>query len=367
MKKYIISAVLLALIVVPALSYGATDNSALIAQLRAQILLLQKQLLAESQPMPTCPFNKDLSYGQGLNDGLSSQVVLIQNALRASGYLNISKSTGYFGTMTRSALRNWQRDNNIQVTGSLRSLERSILCGRNDNGLNTIVINSVSGPTSMGVNQTGTWELKVTAPSDTNLNYTVDWGDNRVYPQIAGSAVSPIVKQTSTFTHAYSQAGTYTVRFMVDNGAVCVAAPCTVRKTAETSMTVVVGGGADAYKLLITYPADPANWHDYVGGNFSKTFSVANYSSSRNYVWSVSSGQLPKGLSLSIRTTACITLPCISGQECHSSCVNASNLADISGIPTQAGNFPVTLSVVDNFGNTGWLNININIEAKPAH
>jgi peptidoglycan hydrolase-like protein with peptidoglycan-binding domain len=366
MKKYIISVLLLALIITPALSYGATDNSSLIAQLRAQILRLQKQLLAETQPVQTCPFNKDLSYGQGTSDGLSSQVVLIQNALRASGYLNIPKSTGYFGTMTRSALRNWQRDNNIQVTGSVKSLERSILCGRNDNGLNTIVVNSVSGPTSIGVNQTGTWELKVTAPSDTNLNYTVDWGDNRIYPQIAGSSVSPVVKQTSSFTHSYSQAGTYTVRFTVDNGVVCVAAPCTARKTAETSMTVVVGGGVDAYKLLITYPADPANWHDYVGDNFSKVFSVSNGFDYRNYTWSISSGSLPLGLRLVKQETVCMTIACVVGQYCPP-CAGGSHQILISGVPTQSGNFPVTLSVVDNFGNTGWLSININIETKPAH
>lgn len=240
MKKYVISAVLLAFIIAPAFSYGATDNSALISQIRAQIILLQRQLLAESQPVQTCPFQRDLSYGQGLGDGLYSHVVLIQNAMRGSGYLNIAKPTGYYGTMTRAAVRNWQRDNNLTVTGNIRANERIILCGPNDSGLNSIVINSVSGPTSLSVNQTGTWQVKVSAPSNTGLTYTVDWGDNRVYPQASVNSITDIVNQTSSFTHSYSQVGTYTVRFMVDNGVVCIMAPCTARKTAETSLTVVV-------------------------------------------------------------------------------------------------------------------------------
>lgn len=241
MKKYIISVFLLALIMAPVISFGATDNSALIAQIRAQILVIQRQIDAlQGQAVSTCPFSRDLSYGQGVGDGMYAHVILIQNALRGSGYLNIAKPTGYFGTMTRTALRNWQRDNNIQVTGSVRSLERSILCGPNDNGLSTIVINSVMGPTSIGVNQTGTWQVKVITPTNTGLIYTVDWGDNRIYPQTTVNSVSGEVNQTSSFTHSYSQAGTYTVRFVVDNGIVCIMAPCTARKTAETSMTVVV-------------------------------------------------------------------------------------------------------------------------------
>jgi len=133
MKKYILGVFLLALLVSPAFSYGAVDNSVILAQLRAQIIVLQRQIaLLQSQQTQTCPYNKDLSYGQGDNDGLSNDVVLLQNWLRASGYLNIPKSTGWFGTITRSALRNWQRDNNLWVTGVLGTEERRVLCGRGD-------------------------------------------------------------------------------------------------------------------------------------------------------------------------------------------------------------------------------------------
>ena len=41
----------------------------------------------------------------------------------------------------------------------------------------SITINSVSGPNSLNVGQTGTWQVNATAPSGSNLTYSVDWGD----------------------------------------------------------------------------------------------------------------------------------------------------------------------------------------------
>jgi hypothetical protein len=78
---------------------------------------------------------------------------------------------------------------------------------------NNITINSVSGPNSLNVGQTGTWSVNATAPSGTNLTYLVDWGDV-VYPTGVGVG-SANINQTSTFTHSYSQTGTYTIRFKV--------------------------------------------------------------------------------------------------------------------------------------------------------
>lgn len=255
MKKYIISVLLLALIITPALSYGAMDNNSLIiAQLRAQILLLQKQIASlQGQPTPTCLFNKDLSYGQGANDSLSSQVVLLQDALRVGGYLNIVKPTGYYGTMTRTAVRNWQRGNNLAVTGNIRASERAILCGSNDNGLNTVVIDSISGPTSIGINQTGTWELKVTAPANSNLTYSVDWGEPRSCAGGAGYTCScssgPCTESQDhgKFNHTYKQTGTYNVKFLVKSSRPALGQcpsnmSCDpVEDKAEASITVVVG------------------------------------------------------------------------------------------------------------------------------
>ncbi len=140
MKKYIISVLFLAFVIAPALSYGATIDAVALAQLRAQIAVLQRQInLLQSQTVSKCPLNKDLTYGAGNNDGLNADVVLLQNWLRASGYLNISQSTGRFGTLTRSAIRNWQKDNNLSTTGNIGIEERLILCGAVDSNATTTV------------------------------------------------------------------------------------------------------------------------------------------------------------------------------------------------------------------------------------
>jgi len=131
MKKYLLFALLLTFVFLPALTYSATPNSALIAQLKAQIADLQRQLvLLQNQSTVNCPLDKDLALGDGYSNGLGSNVILLQNWLRASGYLNIPKPTGYFGPLTTSALRHWQKDNNLTPTGKVSAEERLALCGK---------------------------------------------------------------------------------------------------------------------------------------------------------------------------------------------------------------------------------------------
>jgi len=83
-------------------------------------------------------------------------------------------------------------------------------------------ISGVSGPQTLNVNQTGTWKVKATNPGRGTLSYSVDWGDNIILtcssgdaPCVAQSTLSP--QQSATFTHSYSQAGTYTPIFYVTN------------------------------------------------------------------------------------------------------------------------------------------------------
>lgn len=363
MKKYLLVLALIVLVITPVVSqsFSLSELYAQIAQIQAQIAALQ------NQSTPDCPFVRDLSLGDGPSNGRQADVVMLQKWL-LEDYLIIPRPTGYFGTLTLSALKRWQRDNNLAVTGRFGLNERLILCGRNDNESNAITIDSVSGPTSIGVNQTGTWQVKVTAPADTNLTYSVDWGDNRVSPQVSGSSVSGQGKQTSTFTHTYSQAGTYTVKFIVKSfRSVLGNCPSNVscdpvENRVETSMTVVVGGVNN--NLTITCPADPANWHDYVGGNYSKVFSVTrsndiitgnvvNMGGVPVYSWSIANGSLPPGLSLDYPLTVCTT-----GYNCYPDISRAR----VSGIPTRAGHFPFVLTVRDNSGNTGSLNVYIDIE-----
>lgn len=360
MKKYLIFVAVLTLVLVPVFSHAYT-----IAELQALISRLQAQLTAmQNQSTSDCPYTRNLAYGDGVGNGLGSQVRLLQNWLRASNYLNIPSSTGHFGSLTQIALRRWQKDNGLTVTGRISASERLALCGRNNSSTN-ISITSVSGPTSLNVNQTGTWSLNVTAPTETNLTYSVDWGEVMNMTTGAGSIK---VNQGSTFTHSYSQAGTYTVKFKVSGGgwACATTLGCSQKYNDETSLTVVVGGGT-SQNLSITYPADPANWHDFTGENFSKVFTVRREVSPTKppyYTWSVTSGALPPGLQLISRAVACSQNSCVvdSYGDCLACGGNYSNQIIIGGTPTRAGNFPFTLNVRDNYGNTGSINLNINIE-----
>ncbi len=134
MKKYLLSLVLVALIVAPIVSQASS-----LKELYAQLVQIQAQITAlrNQEPTPNCPFARDLSFGDGLSNGRQADVVMIQKWLR-QGYLDIPRPTGYFGPLTLSALKRWQRDNNLAVTGRFGPGERLILCGRNDNTSNVV-------------------------------------------------------------------------------------------------------------------------------------------------------------------------------------------------------------------------------------
>ena len=91
---------------------AATD--ALIAQLQAQIAALTAQInaLAGSPSVPSaggCSFTRDLTIGsQG------SDVTCLQNYLTSTGHFSFSGgSTGYFGSITRTAVGAWQASNGV--------------------------------------------------------------------------------------------------------------------------------------------------------------------------------------------------------------------------------------------------------------
>lgn len=94
-------------------------------------------------------------------------------------------------------------------------------------------ITNITGPTSLPAGQTGTWSLSVNNPGGGYLSVSVDWGDAAPYMTAPQTVYAS--QQTLTFTHAYYQSGTYTVRFTVTNGS----------GSNTTTTTVVVGGGGN--------------------------------------------------------------------------------------------------------------------------
>ena len=94
-------------------------------------------------------------------------------------------------------------------------------------------ISSFSGPTTLNVNQSGTWTIQASDPENGPLTYNVTWGDEQFVPlPMASYAARDMFVQTTTFTHAYSSAGTYMVTVRVQDGS---------GQLAQTTTTVRVG------------------------------------------------------------------------------------------------------------------------------
>lgn len=117
-------------------------------------------------------------------------------------------------------------------------------------------ISGFSGPTSLALNTSGTWTINASDPEGGTLSYSVWWGDENVYAPsyltTAGAARDFI--QSTTFTHAYANAGTYTVTIVARDSA---------GQEAKSSSTVKVGSDAVActmeYAPVCGRPAGCAN------------------------------------------------------------------------------------------------------------
>lgn len=91
------------------------------------------------------------------------------------------------------------------------------------------IISGISGPTSLGVNTQGTWSISASDPEGGTLSYQISWGDERGMG-MNSTAPARESAQTSTFTHSYSAAGTYTVSIVVyDNAGQSAKSTTTVR------------------------------------------------------------------------------------------------------------------------------------------
>ena len=230
---------------------------------------------------------RNLSFGSRGDD-----VVALQEFLRAEGYFS-ANATGYFGPMTAQAVAKWQASQGVSAVGSFGPMSRErvrLWCGlpgqgggwsgctkeyapvcgakpivcittpcnpiqqtygnrcmmlsdgatylhdgacRGDSGNMPPTISSSSGPTTLNVNQLGTWTIQASDPENGQLTYSITWGDEQIFPvPMASMAARESFVQTTTFTHTYNSAGTYTVvvRVQDDSG-----------QLAQTTTSVRVG------------------------------------------------------------------------------------------------------------------------------
>lgn len=189
-------------------------------------------------PSYSCP---TLSYNlyRGLSDyRTQGQVTQLQQFLAGQGYYQ--PVTGYFGSLTYANVVRFQQQYAIYpVTGGVGPLTRAAIarvCGGTvypPPTYGTVSITNISGPNSLTVNQQGNWSITTNAPYGSYLSTSVRWGDENLYGYPYGMAAASNVSQQTSFTHTYSQAGTYTITFTVtdSNG-----------RTATANTTVVVGG-----------------------------------------------------------------------------------------------------------------------------
>lgn len=113
---------------------------------------------------------------------------------------------------------------NVSVTDSSgmtsNALPFTVNSYGNGGNYNAPSISNVSGPTSLQVNTNGTWIVSINYPNNQFNNYatiSVNWGDPVYGAYLTGPQQLTNISQSATFTHAYSQAGTYTVTFTVSN------------------------------------------------------------------------------------------------------------------------------------------------------
>lgn len=141
---------------------------------------------------------------------------------------------------------------------------------------NTIApkIASITAPTVLKADETGTWIVQASDVNEGSLNYSVDWGDNgfgiehRVFSR-------PIFIQTNTFTHAYHQTGTYTIKFTVKNEAgLSATATTTVHITKNQTHVAPVILNLDGPKEVLVGEEVVVAVKAYDPNNASLTYSV---------------------------------------------------------------------------------------------
>lgn len=285
-----------------------------VAELQVQLRTATTVQTPPVDPTITPPLNKHRIcniLARNLTPGTRGDDVRgLQEFLSTEGYLS-ANATGYFGPMTAQAVAKWQSSEGVNAVGSFGPMSRErikIWCGnprpqvctqeynpvcgskpivcittpcnpipqtygnrcemnadgaaflyegqcRNDSVNKPPVVSSFSGPTSLAVNASGTWSINASDPENGQLNYQISWGDERVYAPMMmdSSAAARAFVQTTTFTHAYSFAGTYTVTVVVRDSA---------GQEAKTSTTVKIGDDGvictTEYAPVCGQPAEPA-------------------------------------------------------------------------------------------------------------
>ncbi len=146
-------------------------------------------------------------YGPFANEEFDEQtaaaVVGFQEQYRADvlAPYSLVRGTGYVGVSTRAKLN--------ALFGCVVTIPPS----------QTVSLRIISAPSTLKVNETGTWKLGITTASSSDYTVAVTWGDEAVPTTgTAASVAEKSVANTTTFTHSYAATGSYWVTFRLTSG-----------------------------------------------------------------------------------------------------------------------------------------------------
>src|SRR3989344_6955767 len=126
-KQYLVASFIISGLLVPVLVNAATEDEirAQIQSLISQITALQAQLndLKLDTPIATTPSsNACPNLYRALSRGIrGSDVTSLQQFLIAQSLLDSDSATGFFGSLTETAVQRWQAQNSIVLSGDAAS------------------------------------------------------------------------------------------------------------------------------------------------------------------------------------------------------------------------------------------------------
>ena len=254
MKKYLVLGfLLLALVAAPVFAQSTITIEQIIQALVANPALLaqlRSLLFGGNNITPTCggyTFSRNLTV-----DSYGNDVVNLHTVLEGEGFGPFGASFGSDSEMVQRAKYGFTEETAAAVvkfqakyaispqSGYVGPLTRAKLnalykskCVQPIN-IQAPVITGVSGPSTLNVNETGTWGVRAYDPSGGSLTYSVVWGDEVriLVSQTPGDGMIYLPLQTATFSHSYSNPGSYIPEFYVMNSS---------GKWAQTSLSVRVG------------------------------------------------------------------------------------------------------------------------------
>lgn len=191
---------------------------------------------------PLCSLASILSFqgaGRGYQGG---DISTIQQILAQYGYAQ--PVTGYYGQITEQNMIRLQERLHVSATGFFGAQTRAALmlaCGSGTgsgtgNNPPPITNTIISGPTSLAVNQSGTWTVSTQLGS--TVTAYVLWGDNSY-------STNSSTGSSLTYAHSYTNTGTYTVRVFAVSSAGSI-------QTATTQ--IVISSSSTVGGITVTSP-----------------------------------------------------------------------------------------------------------------